>query len=97
MALDFLATIILGVVCATAGVGSFYLAWRFRSFDQNALKRSKERYRSVRDVFAGRAIVKHDFAPDVLVQAGMSYNSKKNRVVAHGKLSDEVVTEFLGG
>jgi hypothetical protein len=97
MTLATIATLIIGVVSAATGIACFYLAWRFHSFEHSALKRGKERYRSLRDVFAGRAIVHHDFAPDIVVQAGMSYNYDKKRVVPNGRLSDEVVTEFLGG
>ena len=87
----------LGVVSAAAGVTSIYVAWRFHNFEHNALKRGKERYRSLRDVFAGRAIVRQDFTPDIIVQAGMSYSHRKNQVVPNGRLSDEIVTDFLGG
>jgi hypothetical protein len=97
MTLASIAVLIIGMLSVAAGIACVYLAWRFHSFEHSALKRGQDRYRSLGDVFAGRAIVHHDFAPDIMVQAGMSYSYDEKRVIPNGRLSDEVVTDFLGG
>jgi hypothetical protein len=89
--------LLVGVGCASVGMAFIFLAWRFHQYEQNALKRNKARYRSLRDVFKGRARVCHDYTPDAIVQAGMSYSFRSKKVVANGRLSDEVVSDFLGG
>ena len=89
-------TLILAILSMGLAIACFYLGARFYAYDHNALNRAKNRYRTIGDVFKGRAVVKHDFTPDVLVQAGMSYNYKRKKFVPNGRVSDEVVGEFLG-
>ena len=84
-----LALFLLSITC-------LFFARRLREYNPILFRKNKDRYRSISDVFFGRATLKHDYIPDSLVQAGMSYNTRDKKIEANGKISDEVVEEFIG-
>jgi hypothetical protein len=87
--------LIIGILCLCAAVSCAYLALCFQRYDHSALNKAKARYPKFVDVLKGRAVVKHDFTPDGLVQAGMSYDYRQKKIIPNGRISDEVVSEFL--
>ena len=92
--MDFQEVLLLFLFSFLAAV-FLAIAYKLYRYDGREYKKNAARSNSLWDIILGRLVISNDHLPDGRVQAGINFNSKKNRIEVTGKLSDDKIQEIL--